>query len=44
MHHQIHDVGAAPVVPDEIDRFVHALQLVFEPVTVCEVSRREAVG
>jgi hypothetical protein len=44
MHHQIHDVAAAPVVPDEIDWFLDALQLVFEPVTVCEESRREAVG
>ena len=44
MHHQVHHVAAAPVVPDEVDRFVDALQLALEPVTVGQVGRREAVG
>jgi hypothetical protein len=44
MHHHIHHVAASPVVPDHVYRFVEALQLVFEPVTVGEVGRRESVG
>ena len=44
MHHHVHHVAAAPVVPDEVDRFVDALQLALEPVAVGEVGGRKIVG
>jgi hypothetical protein len=44
MHHHVHHVAAAPVVPDQVDRFIETLKLVFEPVTVGQVGSREAVG
>jgi hypothetical protein len=37
-------VAAAPIVPDHVDRFVEALQLVFEPIPVSQVGRGESVG
>jgi hypothetical protein len=44
MHHHVHDVAAAPIMTDEVDRFADVLQLALKPVAVGNVGRREAVG
>ena len=44
MHHRVHDMAPAPVMPDQIDRPVEAFQFVLEPVAVSKVCRRKVVG
>ncbi|MFJ9914873.1 hypothetical protein [Actinacidiphila glaucinigra] len=43
VHDGVHDVAAAPVVADEVDRALDGRRLGFEPVAVVEVGRPEPV-
>ena len=38
MHHRVEHVAASPVVSDNVDGFIDALQLVNEPITVGDIS------
>src|SRR5690242_7368293 len=44
MHRRVDDVAAAPVVSDEINGIVDALQLVLEPVAVRDRGSRKMLG